>query len=64
MSISGYLKGSATLFLPDGKQLPMSGKVHLTHRDEWYSNDFQIKYSPDDVQSGHLKIRYILRGDN
>jgi hypothetical protein len=62
VSISGYLNGSATIFIGECEYKVPSGKVHLKFGGDWYSDECLIKYKPLDVHSGYLAIRYYFEG--
>jgi hypothetical protein len=66
MSITGHIDGSATIqrSYADKKMyapLPISGNVNLRLGGDWYKDRCLLIYSPSDVKSGNLKIRYAFR---
>jgi hypothetical protein len=62
VNISGRIKGSARaqLILNSSpyKQEQLSGKVYVMWGGDWYSDEAEIRYQPEDVDSGGLKLRY------
>ena len=63
--ISGYIDGAATISIYEDEhneheyQIP-NGKVCIKRGGDWYNNKCLIKYTPINVNSGHLKIRYYF----
>lgn len=64
INISGRIKGRARIqmILHSGpcKDEVLSGKVNVRWGGDWYSDVAEIRYLPEDVESGELKIRYRL----
>lgn len=62
VNISGGLQGRARVQLmlnsSPYKQEQLSGTVHVMWGGDWYSDEAEIRYQPEDVASGRLKIRY------
>jgi hypothetical protein len=62
VNISGRIKGRARVQLilhsDPYKEEQLSGKVHVIWGGDWYSDEAEIRYQPEDVDSGELKIRY------
>jgi len=62
IKINGKIDGKAkiALLLNDGvyKTENISGNVNIKWGGDWYSDEIQIQYEPQSVNSGDIKLKY------
>jgi hypothetical protein len=57
ITVIGEVDGEFTL---DGLDSLGPGKINQTFRSDWYDNQIEIKYEPEGVTEGYLKVKVEL----